>query len=66
MTTTEQPTRSPFAVFLARSGYTASDVLVYSDRTRVFVTSNGGKYQLTNKGGVRILKGPNYPKFQPE
>lgn len=54
---------TPLAAFLSRSGYTAEDVLAHNEKTRLFVTSNGGKYHLSPKGTIRILKGPNYPKL---
>lgn len=70
MTTTEdklaKPKNTPLSVFLARSGYTAEDVLIHNPLTRVFVTSNGGKYQLAKNGSIRKLKGPDFPKFVAE
>lgn len=54
--------KTPLSAFLAASGYKASDVLSHNDRTRAFVTSNGGKYQLTKAGKVRRILGPAYPK----
>jgi len=58
--TTEK--KSPLAVFLVRSGYKERDVLAHNDKSLLFVTSNGGKYQLIRTGGIRTLKGPRYPK----
>jgi hypothetical protein len=49
------------AVFLSRSGYDAADVEGHNEKTRVFVTSNGGKYVLT-KDSIRTISGPEYPK----
>jgi len=60
--TTEKKTVTPLTAFLSRSGYKPTDILVFSNQSRTFVTSNGGKYQLTKNGGIRTLKGPNYPK----
>jgi hypothetical protein len=54
------------SVFIKLSGYDESDVDVIGERTRTIGTTNGGKYQLTGKGGIRKLKGPNYPKFTEE
>lgn len=52
--------------FLKASGYKANDVDGQNDRTRTFVTTNGGKYQLLRSGKVRRLQGPFHPKFEPE
>jgi hypothetical protein len=54
------------AVFLKKSGYKKGDVISVNAQKRTFVTSNGGKYQLTKQGEVRILKGPNYPEMEAE
>jgi len=54
------------AKFLSASGYKATDVEAHNNRTRVFVTSNGGKYQLMKSGNVRRLSGPAYPKESSE
>jgi len=65
--TTEAPKKAPAnatAVFLKLSGYEKEDILASNERTRTFVTSNGGKYVL-GKGGIRTLKGPDYPNFEP-
>jgi len=58
-------TATPLAVFLSKSGYTTADISSHNDKTRVFATWNGGKYQLLKNGGIRVLKGPAYPKYQP-
>lgn len=64
MTTAAKPTRAtPLAVFLSKSGYVEADLSTYNQETRVFATWNGGKYQLVKNGGIRILKGPAYPKY---
>jgi hypothetical protein len=40
-------------------GLKSSDVLSHNERTRVFTTSNGGKYQISKNGkSVRHLQGP--------
>lgn len=54
--------KTALSVFLSASGYKQADVLAHNDRTRVFVTNNGGKYQLTKSGKVRRILGPAYPK----
>lgn len=49
--------------FLKASGFKPSEVDGQNDRTRVFVTTNGGKYQLGKKNNtVRRISGPPYPK----
>lgn len=62
----EKKAPSALAVFLSKSGYVQADVISHNERTRLFVTSNGGKYQLTKTSGIRVLKGPNYPKATAE
>jgi hypothetical protein len=59
-------TAKNLAVFLKRSGYEKSDVISASEAKRTYVTSNGGKYQLTKQGEIRILKGPDYPALTEE
>jgi len=52
--------------FVKLSGYKASDLIGSRGSTRTFVTSNGGKYQLNQKGNeLTTLQGPPYPKEQP-
>ena len=58
--------RSLTPSFLEASGYKPSDILSQNDRTRIFVTSNGGKYQLMKSGKVRRISGPAYPKEKAE
>jgi hypothetical protein len=60
------PTDKNLGIFLKKSGYTKADVLSTNGQKRTFVTSNGGKYQLTKQGEIRILKGPNYPSMNAE
>jgi hypothetical protein len=48
--------------FLSASGFKASEVDGQNDRTRTFVTTNGGKYQLLRNGNVRRVQGPRFPK----
>ena len=44
-------------------GLTSKDVLSTNDRTRAFVLSNGGKYQVARNGrSIRHLAGPNIPE----
>ncbi len=62
---TETRKKTPLEVFLARSGYEEKDVLAWSAQTLTFVTSNGGKYQLSRSGAIRKIMGPDYPKFVP-
>lgn len=50
------------SLFLSRSGYRESDVDGVNVRTRVFTTTNGGKYQILRNGTVRRLYGPPIPK----
>jgi len=50
------------AAFLKASGYKESAVDGQNNKTRTFVTTNGGKYQLLKSGKVRTLSGPAYPK----
>jgi len=52
-----------FKKFLKASGFKSSLVDDWNERTRVFVTTPGGKYQLTKQGNVRTIKGPNYPNY---
>lgn len=52
--------------FLKASGYKAEDILDQNDRRRVFVTTNGGKYQITKSGRIRRLAGPTFPKEIPD
>lgn len=63
MTTVTKTRATPLAVFLSKSGYVEADLSTYNEGTRVFATWNGGKYQLIKNGGIRILKGPAYPKY---
>ena len=52
--------------FAKLSGYKTSDLIGSRGATRTFVTSNGGKYQLNQKGNeLTTLQGPPYPKEQP-
>lgn len=46
--------------FLLLSGYEASAIISSNPVTKVFVTGNGGKYQL-GKNGLRRIMGPKYP-----
>lgn len=64
--TTEKKTVTILEAFLKRSGYKAADVDTHNPKTRVFATTNGGKYHLSKSGDIRTLHGPPYPKFQPE
>jgi len=48
--------------FLKLTGYKSADILDQNDRRRVFVTTNGGKYQITKTDKIRRLAGPAYPK----
>lgn len=66
MATADKPKADVLKIFLSKTGYAEKDVLSYNERTRLFVTANGGKYQLARNGAVRRLKGPNYPKHTPE
>ena len=51
--------KDQLSAFLAITGYKASDVIGSSADRRTFVTSNGGKYELSPKGKkVRVLSGP--------
>lgn len=52
-------------VFLRLSGYDAEDIIDIDEAHRTIVTGNGGKYLLSKnvEGGIRILKGPAYPKL---
>lgn len=62
-TTKTEDSKSVLQKFLSSSGYKEADVLGYNSRTNIFVTSNGGKYQLLAKSGrVRRLAGPEFPK----
>lgn len=49
------------AIFCKRTGYESDQILSHNEKTRTFVTTNGGKYQLTARG-VRHLSGPTVPK----
>lgn len=49
------------ATFTKGSGYKAEDVLSSNHKTRIVVTKNGGKYQVSNKGKIRRLLGPEAP-----
>jgi hypothetical protein len=60
------PTDKNTGIFLKKSGYTKADLLSVNDQKRTFVTSNGGKYQLTKQGEIRVLKGPNFPNQNAE
>ena len=53
--------------FLKLSGYKKGDCDVVHEHARVFLTANGGKYQMNKSGtSLRTLKGPQYPKYEPE
>lgn len=53
--------------FLKLSGYRAGDVTGSNEDRRTFVTSNGGKYQLSPKGTqLKVLSGPLPPKAEEE
>lgn len=54
------------SVFTRITGYDDKDVDGVNERTRTLTTTNGGKYQLTGRGAVRKLQGPNYPNWEPE
>ena len=50
--------------FLILTGYKVSDIIGFNEASRIFVTSNGGKYQLSKKGTqVKVLSGPNPPSL---
>jgi hypothetical protein len=49
--------------FLKITGYSERDIIGENPSTRVFVTSNGGKYVLSPKGtAVRTIQGPDAPQ----
>lgn len=51
-----------FQAALKALGLKTTDVLSFNEGTRVFVTSGGGKYQISKKGrGLRHLAGPPPP-----
>jgi hypothetical protein len=53
--------------FLKLTGYTSKDVIAQNETARIYVTSNGGKYQLSAKGTqVKVLSGPLPPKATEE
>lgn len=58
-------TKDVLSAFLKASGYDKKDVLAHNERTRVFVTENGGKYEMTKKGTIRVQKGPYFPNWEP-
>lgn len=56
-TTSEQ--RQLLFQFLRLTGYGPDDILSLSYQTNIFLTRNGGKYQLS-KGRIKQLAGPNW------
>lgn len=44
------------------SGYDEAEIDTFNESTRVFATTNGGKYQLLKSGKVRRLQGPRFPR----
>lgn len=48
--------------FYDKSGYKANDVDGHNEKSRVVITTNGGKYQVSKLGRIRTLLGPRYPK----
>ena len=51
------------ARFRQLTGYKAGDILSSNLKRKIWVTSNGGKYQMDPKGTkVRVLQGPLPPK----
>ena len=52
--------------FLRLTGLERSVVDGQNDRTLTFITTTGGKYQMNRRGtNVRIISGPEYPKYVP-
>ena len=47
--------------FCKSTGYEPSDVIGANTTTRTVVTANGGKYQVSSKGRVRNIIGPEAP-----
>jgi len=59
--------KSLLSRFYKLTGYSKGDCDVVNEKARVFLTTNGGKYQLNKAAtSVRILKGPQYPNYEPE
>ena len=51
------------ARFRQLTGYKSADILASNLKRKIWVTSNGGKYQMDPKGTkVRVLHGPPPPK----
>lgn len=62
MMTEEKPKQNALDVFLRKSGYSRDEVWSYNPKNRTFVTYNGGKYQMSSRGEIRVLLGPATPK----
>lgn len=61
-----KPTITVLDRFLKKTGYDQDDIDAWNEKTRIFCTTNGGKYHINKAGEVRILKGPRFPRYEPE
>jgi hypothetical protein len=59
MLETITPAESLRRQFLEHTGYGDRDIVVFNPSTRIFLTRNGGRYQMTDLGKVLHLAGPS-------